>query len=817
MTTLTHIAEWANADMNGDVAIGENLHLIIDSRTVSYPEDSIFFAIKTNYNDGHQYIPELIKKGVKVFVVEDSFDESAFTDVCFLKVKNVIEALQLIAAQHRKQFKYPVIGITGSNGKTIVKEWLLQLLNHPESICASPKSYNSQIGVPLSVWQLNPNHRLGIFEAGISTIDEMDKLEKIIQPQIGILTHLGPAHNQGFDSPEQKLNEKLKLFKQAEIVLTAHIPEVISRINHQYQSFGFNEPAADLNFTNKVVTNGKTSLSGTYKGSNIHITIPFIDEASIENAALCCLTTLYLNQFDANRFEHLNAISMRLELKKGIHGCLIINDSYSNDLHALSTALTFLENQAIHSKKTVILSDISESGLPSKLLYTKVRQFLEERKVSRLIAIGPEFSKEKSLFESFKDAQFFLDTNTFLKSFNPLEFKEENILIKGGRRFKFENIVKRLEQESHGTVLEINLSAALHNLETIKSKLPKGMKIMAMVKAFAYGTGTYEMAKLIERKVDYLAVAYTDEGVALRRYGITAPIMVMNAEFDTFTQLIEYQLEPVIFSKHQLETMLEMHQNTQFGSSGHPLTMHIELDTGMHRLGFMQNEIDGLIQVLNLHRNSIKIASIFSHLSSSDESKHDDFTGQQFARFKIMSNDIENAVGIASIKHISNTAGIMRFAQDGLDMVRLGIGLYGIDPTGHSKDAFEQVFTLKTNISQIKQIAADESIGYSRQSFAPRERKIAVLALGYADGLNRLLSNGKGSFLINGKLAPIAGNVCMDMCMVDVSDIECAEGDEAILFGKDKSIYKLAELLGTIPYEILTSISQRVKRIYVSE
>ncbi|HEY1044836.1 MAG TPA: bifunctional UDP-N-acetylmuramoyl-tripeptide:D-alanyl-D-alanine ligase/alanine racemase [Bacteroidia bacterium] len=817
MTTLTHIAEWAGAEMIGDVVLGENIQLVIDSRTISYPEDSIFFAIKTNYNDGHLFIPELINRGVKAFVVEANFDESSYTDVCFLKVKNVIDALQAVAKHHRNQFTYPVIGITGSNGKTIVKEWLLQLLNHPETICASPKSYNSQIGVPLSVWQLNKTHRLGIFEAGISTVNEMDKLEEIIQAKIGILTHLGPAHNQGFDSPDQKLNEKLKLFKHADIVLTAHIPEVISKINRQYQSFGFNEPAADLNFTEKLIKNGKTTLSGSYNGNDIRITIPFIDEASIENASLCCLTTLYLNQFDAAKFEHLNAISMRLELKKGIHGCLIINDSYSNDLHALSTALTFLESQAIHAKKTVILSDISESGLPSKLLYTKVRQFLEEKNVSKLIAIGPEFSKEKLLFESFKEARFFLDTNSFLKSFNPADFNDENILIKGGRRFKFEHVVKRLEQESHGTVLEINLSAALHNLETIKSKLPKGMKIMAMVKAFAYGTGTYEIAKLIERKVDYLAVAYTDEGAALRRYGITAPIMVMNAEFDTFPQLIEYKLEPVIFSTHQLETMVEMLRNIQFGDDGNQLTLHIELDTGMHRLGFMPNEIGSLIDVLKTHKEFIKIASIFSHLSSSDESKHDDFTREQFAQFKFMSNEIENAMGVASIKHISNTAGIMRFSQEGLDMVRLGIGLYGIDPTGHSRDSFEQVFTLKTNVSQIKQIGADESIGYSRKSFASRERKIAVLALGYADGLNRLLSNGKGAFLINGKLAPIAGNVCMDMCMVDVTDIDCEEGDEAILFGKDKSIYELADILGTIPYEILTSISQRVKRIYVSE
>ncbi len=808
MYTLKDISQAIRAELHGNGLLSDNWRLLIDSRTLTHPETSIFFAIHSKFNDGHNYIDELITKGVKTFVVEHSY-AIKHSDVNFLKVDNVIMALQELAKFHRNQFDIPVIGITGSNGKTIVKEWLNYLMGEDETICASPKSFNSQIGVPLSVWQLQPEHTLAIFEAGISAKGEMQNLAEIIQPRYGIITHLGPAHNQGFDTPEEKIREKLLLFEHSELVFTQYQPAVTDKLTQKVICFGYNQPKADLNIITRKIVNKVTQITGIYNEQNIAFSIPFTDEASIENSCLCALVCLHFGHFNADKMMHLSPVGMRLELKKGINNCLLINDSYSNDLHALGTALSFLEQQAIHSKTTVIISDIEESGLPAEILYVRVKQMLNEKKVNRLIAIGPEFKR------SFKDAnaetEFYDSTEDFLKQFSVTNFRDESILVKGARKFKFELIAKKLEQTSHGTILEINLNAALHNLNAIKSHLGKDMKIMAMVKAFAYGSGTYEMAKLIRNKVDYLAVAYADEGVALRNNGIQTPIMVMNPEFETFDFIVNYQLEPVVFSLHQLNELIVFLKSKDL-----QLPVHIELDTGMHRLGFAESDIEELKQIVTKCKE-ITIASVFSHLSASDEQQYDEFTKQQFQLFHSLSKQIESALDYPILKHISNTAAALRFSQSGLDMVRLGIGLYGIDPTGEFKSLLEPVFTLKTVISQIKTISANESVGYSRKSISNHSRRIAVMALGYADGLNRALSNGVGGLLIRGKWAPIAGNICMDMCMVDVTDIECEEGDEAIVFGRELSIEQLAEKLNTIPYEILTSISQRVKRVYVSE
>ncbi len=809
MYSLTQIAEFTHGQLKGKGNPSRNWQLLIDSRTITNPETSIFFALKTKFNDGHVYIAELIEKGVTVFVVDESYPIPKNNKCNFLLVDDVKKALQVLAAVHRKEFNIPVIGITGSNGKTIVKEWLVQLMNPGKNICFSPKSYNSQIGVPLSVWQLQASHELGIFEAGISTVNEMEALEKIIQPGIGILTHLGTAHNEGFESFEQKIEEKLKLFRNCQVVLMQYNPSIADKISTRILSFGFNEAKADLNIIKKQMDATGTGLTALYKDEEISIRIPFTDEASIENCCICWLCTLFMECFEPTLFMQLTPVSMRLELKKGIHNCLLVNDSYSNDLNALSTALSFLKQQTIHQKTTVILSDIEESGLSPDELCRQVQSLLTEKQVNRLIAIGPVFYTHNDMFPSHFEFMFFKNTSDFLDHFYDIKFRDETILIKGARKFRFESIVKRLEQLSHGTVLEINLSAALHNLMIIKDRLEPGIKIMAMVKAFAYGSGSYEMAKQIQHKVDYLAVAYSDEGVALRQNGIKMPIMVMNADEDAFEQLIRYGLEPVIFSVNQLKALSNKIELQT-------LRMHIEIDTGMHRLGFKQEDIPALtIFIKNNPR--LYIASIFSHLSASDEAQFDDFTALQFNTFKAVAAEIEENIGYTTLKHISNTAATLRFKQEGLDMVRLGIGLYGIDPTGKFEGLLEPVFTLKTTISQIKEIDANESVGYARKSMSDKARRIAILALGYADGLSRALSNGKGSFEINGQYAPIVGNVCMDMCMVDVTHVQCNEGDEAILFGKNTSIHVVAEKLDTIPYEILTSVSQRVKRVYVSE
>ncbi len=809
MYTISEIASAINAQQNGVQDKSANFQLLTDSRNLTNADESIFIALKTKYNNGHRFIPELIDKGVNIFIVDKEFDIEPFHEICFLKVENTLLALQRIATFHRNHFTIPVIGITGSNGKTIVKEWLAQLLKDDFNICANPKSYNSQIGVPLSIWQLNKDHTLGIFEAGISTVDEMENLSNIIQADIGILTHLGTAHNEGFDSPEQKLIEKLKLFNNCERVYTEYNTSVVSLLDEKAYTFGYNEPKANLNIIERKVRQSITEIKCIYNESTISFSIPFSDEASIENACLCCLVCLSLGKFKAEKFFGLKTISMRMELKKGIHSCILVNDSYSNDINALSNALSFLKQQSIHSKATVILSDIEGSGLPSLILYKQVKSLLLDKNVKRIIGIGPEYMASKEIFEADFEADFYINTKAFLDDFYTLKFHEENILIKGARKFEFEKIVKKLEQENHGTVLEINLSAALKNLYAIKNKMPKDIKVMAMVKAFAYGSGSYEIAKLLQNKVDYLAVAYIDEGIALRQSGINTPIMVMNSDIDSIEQLLEYNLEPVVFSNDFLNQFL-------FLETKSILKIHIEIDTGMHRLGYLENEIDSLNEIISSNRN-IKIASIFSHLSGSDEAKFDEFTKLQISSFNKIANKIENSIGYSTTKHISNTAAALRFEQNDLDMVRLGIGLYGIDPSKLFDNLLEPVFTLKTHISQIKIINANESIGYSRKSISTTERKIAVLALGYADGLNRALSNGTGGFYINNQFAPIAGNICMDMCMVDVSNIECNTGDEAILFGKDYPIDRVADQLNTIPYEILTSISQRVKRIYVSE
>ena len=809
MYTLAEISEMMNALLKGQHDLKKDWHLIIDSRTVVQPDTAIFFALQTGQNDGHKYIGDLIKKGVNTFVVTKDHPIHLAPGINFFIVDDTLEALQSLVTMHRKHFEMPVIGITGSNGKTIVKEWLIQLLSKAYKICASPKSYNSQIGVPLSVWHLNEYHTLGIFEAGISKAEEMQNLERIIQPEIGVLTHMGSAHDEGFENTEHKLNEKLKLFKHCKVVLSQYNPQIQVNSGQQFLSFDFQNPKADLNIVSVLKHTSSSLLTGVYKQQTYEISVPFLDDAAIENACLCWLIALHLGAFEAADFSKLRAVSMRLELKQAINGSILINDSYSNDLNALSAAFSFLKQQSIHQKTTVILSDIEQSGLTDIEWCGHVDALLIDNKVDHFIGIGPVLLEHKFTFTNSSAFQFYENTEKFLADFNPNQFHNETILLKGARSFQFEKVALKLERQNHGTVLEINLTAALQNLNFIKSSLPTGTKIMGMVKAFAYGSGSYEIAKMLDTKVDYLAVAYTDEGVTLRQNGVQVPIMVMNTEPDSLSQLITQHLEPVVFGIEQLKTILQF-------LNGHSLKIHLEIDTGMHRLGFSPSEIADLCELL-VNNQYLQVQSVFSHLSGSDEATFDEFTKYQFQLFNTIYQSISDAIGYKPIRHISNTAAILRFDQKDFDMVRLGIGLYGIDPSGTQQNKLETVFTLKTSISQIKTIAANESVGYARKAIENRARKIAVLAIGYADGLNRLLSNGKGSFLINGKKAPIVGNVCMDMCMVDVSEVPCNEGDEAILFGREQSILDIAKELQTIPYEVLTAISQRVKRVYVSE
>jgi Alr-MurF fusion protein len=807
-------------ESDADAVINE---LVIDSRRLIVPEGSLFFALTSKRNDGHKYIEELYEKGVRNFVVENEPPNLLLLyNANIIKVKNTLFALQALAVAHRKQFNIPVIGITGSNGKTIVKEWLYQLLNESKNIARSPKSFNSQIGVPLSVWQMREDHELAIFEAGISEPDEMDHLQPIIQPTIGIFTNIGHAHDENFINRTQKAGEKLKLFTRVKTLIYCidqkELQEGIIKtgILKNIDTFVWSRKTkADLQITEVHSDAHHTQLMGLYKSTEISIEIPFTDEASIENAIHCWATLLLLgyNQaLIARRMLTLQPLAMRLEMKAGMNNCTIINDSYSNDIDSLSIALDFLEQQKQHRRKTVILSDILQSGRSEAHLYNEVNDLLSIKKIDKLIGIGKGISRQAPLFKM--DKEFFNTTEEFLNSYSLSSFVNESILLKGARIFGFERITESLQQKTHETVLEIDLNALVHNLN-YRSKLDPGIKVMAMVKAFSYGSGSFEIANVLQfHQVDYLTVAYADEGVELRKAGIKLPIMVMNPDEESFDAMLKYQLEPEIYSFRVLK-MLEA-ALLRLSPASPPVGIHIKIDTGMHRLGFDPIEIDELINQIK-DRPQIKVKSVFSHLAASDSEKNDDFTRHQISLFRMISERINFEFEYPILRHIANTAAISRFPEARFEMVRLGIGLYGIAPMAEEQDKLENVSTLRSIISQIKHILPEDTVGYNRRYKAKNETTIAIVPIGYADGLSRALSNGIGHLKVNGKFAPVVGSICMDMTMIDITNINAREGDEVIIFGKDLPITRLADEMGSIPYEILTGISQRVKRVYYQE
>jgi len=800
-------------------------HLLIDSRKLLFPATTLFFAIAGPRRQGNAFVNDLYSRGVRNFIVDNSFTflPGTFTDANIIVTENVLQALQQLTAHHRHQFTFPVIGITGSNGKTIVKEWLYQLLQADYSIVRSPKSYNSQIGVPLSVWQISAAHNMGIFEAGISLAGEMEKLEKIIAPTIGVFTNIGEAHSEGFESIVHKVNEKSKLFARSgavvyckdEAVVDEALLQLSKKNNCSLLSWGHSEDAV-LQLTIIQVQAFNTVVKALYKERKISISIPFTNDAAIKNAITCWCVLLHLGVSDdtiSERMLQLKPVEMRLELKEGINNCSVINDSYSADTTSLSIALDFLQQQQQHTKRSVIISDILQSGKTGLQLYTEVAAILQQKNISRFIGVGSEISKYQVCFSAMPDKTFFKDTAEFIKFFPTLHFYNETILLKGARVFEFEQISHLLEQKTHQTVLEINLNAITHNLKTYQQQLSPGVKMMAMVKAFSYGSGSFEIANLLQfHKVDYLAVAYADEGVELRKAGITLPIMVMNAEAATFDMLVQYNLEPELYSF----SILTAFENYLLQSAVTDYPVHIKLDTGMHRLGFEPQEMELLSKRLSTAA-SFKIQSVFSHLASSDNKTHDKFTSLQADLFTEACTVLSKHIAYPFIKHIANTAAIYRHKNLQFDMVRLGIGLYGVDGNEAMQQQLKNVSTLKTTISQIKKIRKGESVGYSRKGIAEKASTIATVRIGYADGYPRSLGNGIGKMNIKGELAPVIGNVCMDMTMLDITGIDAAEGDEVIVFGEPLPVSQLAGWAGTIAYEILTGISQRVKRVYYEE
>ena len=794
-------------------------HLLIDSRKVYSSSTSLFFALKGSRRDGHQFISELCKRGIQNFIISEVVNVTDFPEANFILVGDTLEALQRLAGFHRKQFSIPVIGITGSNGKTIVKEWLYQLLHGNFNIVRSPKSYNSQIGVPLSIWQMGSHHELAIFEAGISKPGEMEKLEKIIQPTIGILTNIGEAHSENFPNREEKLKEKLKLFAHASKVISkgddAWITRQMMRLEINNFFWGRNI-SSDLQVISVGREDFQTEITLNFKHDTFNFLIPFIDEGSIENAITCCSLMLVAGidrSFIQNKMQQLQPVSMRLELKKAINQCAIINDSYSADLSSLTIALNFLDQQAAGSKRTVILSDFLQTGLTEEKLYDEIGSLLHQHRTSKVIGIGKNISTYLKT-SSKATYQFYNSTEDFLQQFRSSQFKDETILIKGARIFEFEKIAHALEEKVHQTVLEINLNAIVHNLKAYQNFLHPSTKVMAMVKAFAYGSGGAEIAGILQyHKVDYLGVAYADEGVELRKAGIHLPVMIMNPEESTFDAIVENDLEPDLYSfelLHQFDGYLK-----RLGLQQYPV--HIEIETGMNRLGFDAADIKKLGETIN-QTDSFKIRSVFSHLAGSEDPAEDDFTLQQHAKFISASNELEKMLGYSFIKHMANSAAIIRHPLLQMDMVRLGIGMYGVDAANTRSLELQAVATLKSTIAQIKHLKKGESVSYNRKGIVKRDSVIATIRIGYADGYSRLLGNGVGKMLINHQLVPVIGAVCMDMTMVDITGIsDVNEGDEVIVFGNELSIQQIAEWASTIPYEIMTGISQRVKRVYFEE
>lgn len=810
---LKYTGKLANAEETFDT-------IITDSRKIGKKENAIFFALEGQDNDGHKYVIDLYQKGVKNFVVSRSYDD--LPDANFIVVPDTLIALQTLATYHRNKHDIITLAITGSNGKTIVKEWLYQLLHDSKSIVRSPRSYNSQLGVPLSVWQIQQNHELGVFEAGISVPGEMQKLAKILNPNHGIFTNIRSAHQAGFRDKTEKLQEKMQLFKHVDKLFycSDHV-DINEYAQHSFDAerlFTWSkEKEANLRIIDIGKSQGNSIISFEFRGQINQISIPFTDEASLENACHCLLYILEENYpflKVKNRFRTLEPVEMRLEQKQGINNSIIINDAYNSDINSLEIALNRIHEFEKKHKKTLILSDLMQISSEEDEEYSRLSQLLKKANIDRFIGVGSALVKHKRLFD-IPQQGFYMSTNDLISDLDRLDFSQEVILIKGARRFRFEHIVKELEQKTHETALEVNLDSLIHNLEFFRSKIDLRVKVMVMLKAFAYGTGSITLArKLQAHNVDYIGVAYTDEGVELRKAGITTPILVLNPQYETIKWLFKYHLEPAIYSFEMLEKLEKtMHRSALVLQY---LPIHIELDTGMHRLGFKSTDAAQIAGHLNSYPN-LKIASVYSHLAASDEEVHDKFTEGQIREFKKFCTTLKSLTGQHFLKHIANTGGIIRHPQSHLDMVRLGIGLYGIETSEEVRGKLETVGTLRSTITQIKEIKKGDSIGYSRAGIAKNKMTIAIVPVGYADGIDRRMGNGHSSFFVNGHLCPTVGRICMDLTMIDVSNAKVKTGDEVEIFGKNILLDDLAQQIDSIPYEILSGIPGRVKRIYTNE
>jgi alanine racemase len=817
--TTRELAKITGGQLKGipDLEVKE---LNTDSRQAGFVAGVAFFAIRGSNHDGHKFIRSMFDRGVRIFVVEIiQFDILEFPGSAFIIVKNTIEALQLIAAYKRRNFKGSVIAVTGSTGKTIVKEWLAEIIGRSASVVRSPRSYNSQTGVPLSVWKLDETFDIGIFEAGISLPGEMAKLQNIIDPDIGIITNIGDAHQENFPDVQSKALEKLRLFINSTTIIYCSDYTIIDNLiradgnlqKKRLVDWSFENKNSKIFVKKSVQPDGSTNLLFNFNNENIGFKIPFNDKASIENAVTVSVVCLIMG-IDMNKISTgltgLVSVAMRMEMKEGTNNCLLIEDYYNSDPGSLKMALEYLKSQN-NRKSLLILSDFIQSGREEKDLYGEVARLLTIMKIDRFIGIGEALHRSMDLFR--EDCRFYYSTDEFIHNLQPADFNNEIILLKGARKFEFERISQLIELKVHQTVLEINMDAIAHNLNEFRRLIDPDTRIMAMVKAFAYGSGASEIAALLEyHRIDFLAVAYTDEGVELRNAGVTTPVVVMNPEASAFSSIIKYNLEPEIYSLSLLRKFTET--AARYGLNQYPV--HIKIDSGMHRLGFLPAEIDELLNEIKAS-HYLRIISVFSHLSSSEDPSFDYFTHRQVEVYLEAVKKIQEATGYSFLRHILNSSGIVRFPEYQFDMIRPGIGIYGINSIEGLN--LKPAGCFKTRISQIKIVPGGEPVGYGCTDVSADDRIIAIIPVGYADGLDRKLGNRNGNLYIKNSLVPIVGNICMDMCMADVTDLGAEEGEEVEIFGIHIRVEELAEECGTIPYEILTSIPSRVKRVFYRE
>ena len=815
--SISQLGEITSGKVIGKLPDLQVTQVSIDSRQILHPEQTLFVALRGAKADGADFIPQLLDEGIRVFLVHEDWqsDEKLLEKAAFILTRDTRKALQKIAAYQRSIFTKPVVSITGSNGKTIIKEWLGQVLSQRFAVAKSPKSYNSQVGVPLSIFGIQPYHQVAILEAGVSKAGDMDSLAQMIQPDLGIFSNIGSAHEEGFSGVQEKIREKLKLFKDTKLLIHCKDQEVLAKeikdaIPAEKLISWSKKSGADYSVSWKPLE-GKTRVILMKNDLNtLTFQVPFTDQASLENVTHVIIAALTLGEdipAIQEGLDHLKSVDMRLTLKPGLNDSLIIDDTYNNDLAGLKVALEFLSQQRPKRSKILIISDLLQQGLPEKI-YSEVGELIGSYGIDQIIGVGTEIQRLEVLFPG--KSKTYTSTDQLLQTLDPESFQNDLILITGARSFTFEKIVNRLQQRIHGTTLEINLNALTHNFNFYKRQIKPGTKVMVMVKAFAYGGGAAEIANHIQTMgADYLAVAFSDEGVALRKQGIRLPIMVLNPVEESFDLLREYELEPVVFSPEffkKLGYYARLHEIQ--------LSIHLDLDTGMHRLGFEQKHLQELKDLLS-EFPELKIASLYTHLVGADEEIHHDFSIQQLEQFMSMKSEIEAILDYKPLIHALNSAGIVRYPDYQMDMVRLGIGLYGVEVTGKHEASLKPVSTLKTTVSQLKELPAGATVGYSRKGVLVNGGQIATLAIGYADGYDRRFSRGNGYVLIQGKKAPVIGNVCMDMVMVDVSAIEGVKaGDEAIIYGEQISLKELADRIGTIPYELLTNISTRVKRVY---